>query len=409
MRPELTVVDMVMALIAAGLLGSLAICVRLARCLRHDYDRSHCDDAPQRWNDRMLGTTAAQSPAAVRSPAPEARPSKAVLPQANVHPLIAGFAISTHALAYSAINAAIAHLVSRRVVEVAAADIVRGPDSYLDNFLHGGSTHATMITDMLLIHGQRRTLVHDSLDCAVFDALVGLADLEAKNLWNPPEVYGELPAGTKLLVFSQLVHTATSAPNTYWHVLKKLEDASAEAIRARGFDEDAELQHRRAQLKRASIVCGCLCGVTFWASAVFMWLPGLFLPLIAGAVLLFYCSTQSNHCRPLSAECMRLQRELDGLACWLDASEDEDAEALAKSLDADSWHQLALYATVVGKGAEVARLMRHVAPELAERVDFRDMLAWCDHPAQVANETFMEATRQTRSVRANTPKPQPYF
>ncbi len=84
---------------------------------------------------------------------------------------------------------------------------------------------------VLLVHTQRRTLVHDSLDLAIFDALVDLADLESGYLWNPPRLSGELPARTKFLMITHLVEAATSAPNTYRYVLQKLEDASAEAIR----------------------------------------------------------------------------------------------------------------------------------------------------------------------------------
>ncbi len=395
---------MALVLVAAGLLCSLAICVWLARQLRHDYDQSHHYDATQRWKYRMLGTTTT-----AQSPAPKVQPLETALPQADVHPLIAGFAISTHALAYSAVNATIAHLISRRVVEMATANIARGPDPFMDKFLSSGSEYTYLSTDVLLIHGQRRTLVHDPLDLAVFDALADLADLEARHLWAPPKVFGELPTGTKPLIVSQIVKAAANAPITYRRVLQKLEDVSAEAIHDRGFDQDADLESKKMLLKRASIACICLCGVSLWTSVAFMWLPGFFLPLIAGAILLFYCSTQNNHCSPLSAECMRLQRELDGLAGWLDANEGDNASTLAEALDADSWHRLALYATVVGEGAEAGRLMRHVEPELCERVDFRSMLAWCGHPAQVANETFMEATRQAYRVNSSMPSPQPHF
>ena len=211
------------------------------------------------------------------------------------------------------------------------------------------------------------------------------------------------------LAFSHLVEAAKSAPNTYRHVLRKLEDASADAIRAQRFGEDAELESKKALLKWANILCVCLCGVCVWVSVAFIWPLGFILSLIAGVVLLFYCSAQGNHCKAISKECMRLRRELDVLSTWLYACDDQDVETLANALDADSWHQLVLYATVMGRGAEVGRLMKRVEPELSERVDFRTMLAWCGRPAQVANKTFMEATRQSRRGHAAAPDPQPFF
>ena len=395
---------MVFVLVVAGLLGSLAVCVGLAWRLRHDYDRTHPVDAVQRWYDHMLGIVADE-----QSPALDVRSPETVLPQVSVHPLVAGFAISTHALAYGALNASIAHLISRRVVEMAPAEIVRGESPYLENFLRNGSEYPTLSDDVLLIHTQRRALVHDSLDLAIFDVLVGLADLEARQLWSPPKLSGELPDGAKFLAFSHLVEAAKSAPNTYRHVLRKLEDASADAIRAQRFGEDAELESKKALLKWANILCVCLCGVCVWVSVAFIWPLGFILSLIAGVVLLFYCSAQGNHCKAISKECMRLRRELDVLSTWLYACDDQDVETLANALDADSWHQLVLYATVMGRGAEVGRLMKRVEPELSERVDFRTMLAWCGRPAQVANKTFMEATRQSRRGHAAAPDPQPFF
>ena len=391
----------VMLFLGAVLCGFVALCVVLARRLRREYDQRHPEGGPTRWDERMR----AKGAKAWGQSEPVAQAEIEAGLQADAHPFLAGWAISKNVLPYSAVVATIARLASRRAIEFVTTDVTRAPDFDLSNIFRDRSERVTVRGTVVLVYAQRRPLVHDPLDLATFDLLVDLAEMEAKNLSKPSEVEQDLPTGAKCFFLSRLVDVAYNAPNRYRHLLQRLKDASAEAISAQGLNVDEELEQERERLRRTIIGCASFGGLVMLASVFFAWVPGILLPQIAWMILRFYCMAQRTHCEPITDEGLRLRRELDGLASWLDTSDGRDVG----SLDEHAWRQMLLYAIVVGEGVEAGRLMRRVEPELSERVDFAAMLEWCSYSAWIATEAFVEATRHAYRSRTGPPAPQQYY
>ena len=401
-------------------------CVWRARRYRQEYDQSHVTDAYWQWyvrildGDRAAGDfeshTMANASKGTVDHAPEfestPKPALETLLSDDVHPLVAGWALTGGKLAYSAIVATLARLSVTGAVHVDTARVTKTKYATGDSLLDY-STDATREW-ILVFHKEKYALVSDPLDRAVLDLFEEFMRTAAdtKSVYSTRTL--DVEEGTTCLLLSDMTRMIGRHSEIYVRQMRSLLAATRSACHDRGLDDDKVTARQRKRI--AYMTVGYLCATLF--TAVLLLAEGSIFALAFFLPPFFvarYLLLTRAYLAPLSTEAVRLRAELGLMARWLTSTEARSATGAAEAetsevnLSASEWQRLLVCGLTVGSDVEAAHLMQREAPGLTWQEDLHEVLKWCGAPARGVIAAFVKATRYAHRERTGLPRPTPHY
>ena len=402
-------------------------CVWRARRYRREYDQSHVADAYWQWYARILGGdsaaedfeshTMANASKGTVDHTPEfestPKPTLETLLSDDVHPLIAGWALTGGKLAYSAIVATLARLATAGAVHIDTARVTKTDFATGDSMLNYSTDAASEW--ILVFHKEKYALVSDPLDRAVLDVFENFMRTVAdtKSVYSTRTL--DVEEGTTCLLLSDMTRMTGRHSEVYVRQMRSLLAATRSACHDRSLDDDQVTARQRNRLAYITIgyLCAMLSATALLLSDGSVFAIALFLPpfFVARYLLL-----TRAYLAPLSTEAVRLRAELGLMARWLTSTEArsatgaaEEAEISEVNLSTPEWQRLLVCGLTVGSDVEAAHLMQREAPSLTWQEDLHEVLKWCGAPARGVVAAFVKATRYAHRERTGLPRPTPHY